>query len=118
MAKQFKVSVHSANVCTEIRRLSLPSDCSYQLLKEKLGQIFPNESFQLSWKDAEGDQISLTTEDDFRICIENQNELVNLSLIRNQTQKEDICWIVVNGPGKVHLLVKKTEKFGTLFGAL
>jgi sequestosome 1 len=53
----------------EIRRFSLDEDVSssYSYLVQKLGQVFPSvpaEDIELSWADAEGDHISISSDDE------------------------------------------------------
>nr|XP_050852367.1 sequestosome-1 isoform X2 [Vespula vulgaris] len=58
----------------EIRRFTIDSDVvtSYVYLKEKLQTVFPNlrgKKFTITWKDAEDDQIAISTDEELLIAL-------------------------------------------------
>ena len=72
----FKVSL---NEKSQVRRFEVPQDCStsYVYLKEKLRSVFGqellgNSGFNISWQDHEGDIVTVETDEELLIAL---NEL-------------------------------------------
>ena len=88
MSMNFKVSVfkpQNDEECLEARRFSMDTeDCNLSQFQEKLRNIFNNQSFEIFWKDSDGDKISIKSEDDFTACLEEQNQesVVKLILVK------------------------------------
>jgi len=72
----FKVSLSTEkDPKSQIRRFEVPQDCStsYIYLKEKLRSIFPqeleNSGFKITWQDQEGDIVTVDTDEELFIAM-------------------------------------------------
>jgi len=72
----FKVSLSTEkDPKPQIRRFEVPQDCStsYIYLKEKLRSIFPqeleNSGFKITWQDQEGDIVTVDTDEELFIAM-------------------------------------------------
>jgi len=72
----FKVSLSTEkDPKSQIRRFEVPQDCStsYIYLKEKLRSIFPqeleNSGFKITWQDQEGDIVTIDTDEELFIAM-------------------------------------------------
>ncbi|XP_073988647.1 uncharacterized protein isoform X5 [Rhodnius prolixus] len=106
----FKVFLVQNDIETEIRRFSVSKDVvtSYVYLKQKLEMVFPSlreHPFIISWRDREGDQVQIWSDEELIIALtEMEEDCKKLYIIPGQTpcrphQPTDSqnCNIVHNG---------------------
>ena len=88
----FKVSL---NEKSQVRRFEVPQDCStsYIYLKEKLKSVFGqellgNSGFNISWQDHEGDIVTVETDEELLIALnELKGPVYKFNLVPSKVRK-------------------------------
>jgi len=82
----------------QIRRISLPFDCTYPQLRKKLQEIFPDvqSAFQLSYTDEENDRISVNSQFELDEAKRLNKTMIRLSIDSRQKKSQPQANISLN----------------------